>query len=82
MPDCDLEGRIFLPLTLTIDSFSCTPFISERRFLNTAVNLIADVPRQYCDDNTAAFDDIITFNDVAFNDGILDVHYNQSISNT
>ena len=57
MPDSDRKGRIFyLPLTPMIDSFSCTPFISECRFFNNAVTLIADV---YCDDITVAFNDIL-----------------------
>ena len=41
MPDCDREGLIFLS-TPIIDSFSCTPFISEHRFCNNAVTSFAD----------------------------------------
>ena len=40
-----------LPLTTMIDSFSCTPFISEPRFFNSAVTSIADVRhivKNYC----------------------------------
>ena len=44
MPDCDREGQIlYLPLTSTINSFSCTPFISEREVFNNAVTSLADV---------------------------------------
>ena len=53
MPDCDREGQSFLStLTLIIESFSCTLFISERRlfFINErrfffikAVTSIADI---------------------------------------
>ena len=43
MPDCYREGRIFyLPLTPKIESFSCTPFISED-VSDIAVDSIADV---------------------------------------
>ena len=78
MPDCDREGRIFyLPLTPMIDSFSCTPFISERRFFHNAVTLI-----EYCDDIIVVVFDVITFTDVNLKDCVRNVHYNQCISNT
>ena len=67
MLDCDL-----VPLTTMIDYFSCTPFISERRFFNNAVISIAD-------DITVAFNDVTTLSDVNVKDRVLDVHYNQCI---
>ena len=43
MPVIAGDGFFYLPLTPMIDSFSCTPFISERRFFNNSVTSIADV---------------------------------------
>ena len=77
MPDCDREGRRFLStFTPVIDSFSCTPFISERRFSNNAVTWIADV--RHIVMTLLWRNDVITFSDINLNDGVRDVHYNQS----
>ena len=78
MSDCDCEGRIFLSTLYTHDGvFSCTVFISERRFFNNGVTSIADVRHI-----VMAFNDVITFSDINLNDGVHDVNYNQCISNT
>ena len=67
MPDPDREGRIFLSIpTPMIDSFSCTPFISDRRFFNNAVTSIADVRHIVMT--------LLRISDVNLNDGVRDVH--------
>ena len=38
-----LRFCFYLTLTPMINFFSCTPFISEHRFLHNAVTLIADI---------------------------------------
>ena len=63
-----------------IDSFSYTPFTSERRSSNNAVTSIADVRHIMITLLWRLFD-VITFSDVNLNDGVGDVHYNQCISN-
>ena len=80
MPDCDREGRIFLSTPYTHDrSFSCTPFISENRFFNSAVTLIADVRHIVM---TLLWRLMTSLRSVNINDGVLDAHYNKCISNT
>ena len=78
----------YLPLTAVKDIiiflfifffFFCTPFISERRFFDNTVTLMADV---HITGITVTFNDVITFSNVNLNDGIRDVHFNQCISNT
>ena len=64
-----------------IDSFTCTPFMSEYIFFNNAVTSVADGP-PYCDEITVVFNDVIKFSDANLNNGLCDVHYNQCISNT
>ena len=59
-----------------IDSFSYTPFTSERRSSNNAVTSIADVRHIVITLLWRLFD-VITFSDVNLNDGVGDVHYNQ-----
>ena len=70
------DGFFYLPLTPMIDSFSCTPFIPERRFLSHSKCW------RFCNGLTVTFNDAITFSDINLNDGVRDVHYNQCMSNT
>ena len=73
------DGFFYLPLTPMVDSFSCTPSISERRFFDKAVTSIVDVRHIVM---IVAFNDVIMFSDVNLNDGVRDGHYKQRIPYT
>ena len=62
-----------------IDSFSCTHFISERRFFDNAVTSIVYVRHIVM---TVAFNDVIMFSDVNLNDGVRYGHYKLRIPYT
>ena len=59
------------PCLASQNSFSCTPFISEWRFFNNAVTLIADICHTVM--TLLVFNDVIMFSDVPvnLNDGVL-----------
>ena len=61
MPDCDVEGRIFLSTPHTN--------VSEYRFFNNVVTSIFDV--HHFVTTTVAFNDVITSSNVNLNDGPL-----------
>ena len=73
-------GFFYLPLTPMIDYFSCTSFISERRFVNNAVTSIADVRHIVM---TLLWLLMTSIHSVTWTLMMAyGVHYNQCISNT